>query len=624
MSSALSEDPAAMLRVLAEARRPALPPPPAGRIRALTASILAMRCFTVVGVPVFGLFLLAFPALFKLTTGVRLNSQIGILVWLLAISTLVAFYRAFIRGVKRAESDDIELDRQTSPRLFELLDAIAACVGTAPVARVTAGVNLGFAVSEFTTRAERGKLHLRLEAADLAGLSHAELTSILLHEFAHYGEGHTATSRRLHRLAEALFVLEQRLRDDPYAKYSPVFLAVAGFTRLFRRSYAAISRQQELQADAMAVGILGPEVFASALRKSVRNGVLIDLRIERYVEPMVEAQDLSGDFIEQMRGHAPDDDERDYQEEWISDTLAAHTGKLDHHPSFADRIAYALQAGGPAPSVGAQDAYEVLLDRRDLQLRCAAALVRRVTGRRLSAVGLRGVDVPKGSEQDERPEYYLRRLSTTAWIFFILTLGPATLLLLLFLLVAYEKPEWAPARQPLLVAAVCLVPLFLWILLLRRAGTRADHRGLTTKTAFLTIHMAWDEVSEVKMGERTTRVIGIRHEQRPSLRIGGTKRDRLVMTDMILEHAPRLAWIGWGVGLSRVERPDVHDADLPHGVTEEEEGISLEGPGQNRVKIWRQHPHYDFIREAVQRRLLPAMEARGEGLGRGGARRSAS
>ena len=251
------EDLQQVLKHLESVEIPELPRPPILRSRALLWSLNAFLVTVFVVTPVLAVLLICVPVLFHFWTGKGMGGFLRNGIWAIAVALMVAWVRA-VRSRAHEPDDLTEVRREVHPELFELLDGIARRLGTEPVRRVTVAPWSSFSVREERgNRRGSGALHLELDWNDLWGLDLAEFSSILLHEFAHYGIGHTRTAAKLYHRSRYLFELEARLAEDRWSRWSPVYFGVRAFLGWFRRQYAGISRVQEGQADAVAIGLVG-------------------------------------------------------------------------------------------------------------------------------------------------------------------------------------------------------------------------------------------------------------------------------------------------------------------------------------------------------------------------------
>jgi hypothetical protein len=88
-----------------------------------------------------------------------------------------------------------------------------------------------------------------------------ELAAVLAHEFGHHAGGDVKLGPWQHRTFLAISAALDRLDGSNVFLHLPFY----AYGRLFLRLTGAASREQELRADALAAGTIGPEALAGAL-----------------------------------------------------------------------------------------------------------------------------------------------------------------------------------------------------------------------------------------------------------------------------------------------------------------------------------------------------------------------
>ena len=598
-----------ILRHLATAPPAPLPTAPRGSIRLLLAAIQTFVLTTIVLTPLVAASLLALPVAWRMLTGTRMGS-LSLPLWIAAVALLVAWVRA-LRAKDTKRSCLIEFGRDAYPELFRLLDGIAERVGTPRVALVTMSPGDGFAVSEERSgwSSRNGDLHLRLDWNDLNAMTLTEVTSILLHEFAHYGIGHTEESRRLYRRARFLFAFQERLASDTWTRWNPLLWWTRGFVRWFDRRYARISRVEEAQADEVAVRVVGAAAFVSGLEKAYRNGTETSGRMRGLIEAALERCDLDADVLGQMAEEPLEGRDREAFEAHLQERLRESLRDDDTHPPFADRgaAAEALAAAGAVapgadrlPDSGA--AYPFLFDWDALRRHQSRAVVEGAARRRHTAVGLRG-DIEVPALDLGKPTWFAPRYHVAVRIVTMLFAGLGALLTAAITVLAYDDPARFGENWPVLaLMALAQVYVVVAAFRARRSGLLGGAEGLEWRRAFSTMRFGWDAVDAIRWDDRGPVV----HCGSTRIRIGGQPSDHDAMNDLILESAPALQVLGWGTGLQRVPAPPP-EAAWPTRIREESKDILIEGPGQNRLRIREDHVMSGRIREAIEERLLPRL-----------------
>ncbi len=178
------------------------------------------------------------------------------------------------------------LTRERHPRLFAVLEEIAASTGQAMPAEVylVADVNAWVAArGGFMGFGSRRVMGLGLPLLQTLGVS--ELRAVLAHEFGHYQGGDTRlgpwvykTRAAIGRTLQALGAHSSMLQK-PFMWYGNMFLRVSH----------AISRRQELSADQLAAGLYGATPLAGALGTIRRAAVAFPAYWSTEVVPVLGA-----------------------------------------------------------------------------------------------------------------------------------------------------------------------------------------------------------------------------------------------------------------------------------------------------------------------------------------------
>jgi len=608
----------AILARLATAPKPSLPPVPLARVAALVLLVASFHLGAIVLLPLFSLVLLAANAMLRLVWEIDLPSPVPSLCFVAAIACLVGYVRAFL--VRRKERQpSIAFARERDAQLFKLLDAVASCAGTAPVDRVVIRPRVSFGVRE----RRRGRLELELNDRDLCDLSLAEFASIMLHEFAHFGEGHTRRTRWVYRRVRYLVELDRELGEDAWHWLNPIWLGLQAFWRIVGPLYAALKRQQELQADALAVHVLGAEAFANGLRKAVRQGVITAAAEADLVEAAIEAKDLDRDVIAQIAAMQLSDEQAAALEHRCAEAYEAPAERLDHHPSVVERIEHAERIasgssdldGVAAEISGGTPAYDVLfsLSRAELHQTVSRDVIRAVVASRGRQIGLRGPIAVADQKPGEMPTVFVRGSTVVGFIITLITcLGGIPLLALIALMVVATKTE-APGLIPTVL--VFEAGLFLWLFLAIRGfrgGLRASGECLTLHGLLGTSRLEWRDVTALRYNDTKLDVRGTRADgKRLRAKARGSSSEVRRLADAILERAPRLACLAWGTGMARVSESDMRTAELPSRVYETwDDNIVIVGPDASRIVVDSDRDDFERIKAYVEMRLLPMLMRR--------------
>ncbi|MFF5303648.1 M48 family metalloprotease [Streptomyces sp. NPDC013161] len=283
--------------------------------------------------------------------------------WSLALGGSIPAASALLYGiatVSRTEApppDAVLLRRADAPGLWRLVEELAGQLRTRPPSRIylTAQANasvsedarlLGFAVGERT---------MSLGVPLLRWLQPMELRAVLCHELGHYAGRHTRfgaiTYRGAASLRSTLFRLRMTARSDQgRVGYAWLYQAAIGaYAWMYLRLSLAVRRRQELEADAEAASIVGPEATAQALRAVHALGVTWAGFESRYLRPVQRLGFVPEDVFEAFAAMVDDPPVRTRMAELRAHPVESGRSPLDSHPPLVRRLALieARPAGPP-------------------------------------------------------------------------------------------------------------------------------------------------------------------------------------------------------------------------------------------------------------------------------------
>jgi heat shock protein HtpX len=170
---------------------------------------------------------------------------------------------SIVPRIDRFEAPGPRLTQDDNPDLFQEIGRIARATDQEPprevylVPEVNAWVTHRGGFMGFGSRRVMG-LGLPL----LASLSKPQMRAVLVHEFGHYHGGDVALGPWIYKTRAAIVRTVQNLAEADSWLHKPF----EWYGLLFLRLSHAISRVQELAADALAARIAGPDSMAGALR----------------------------------------------------------------------------------------------------------------------------------------------------------------------------------------------------------------------------------------------------------------------------------------------------------------------------------------------------------------------
>jgi Zn-dependent protease with chaperone function len=283
------------------------------------------------------------------------NRPIGGIVGLtLAVPAFFALVAAMItvERVEREAVPGVPVTARDQPRLWDLVNRIAAEVGTRPPDEVRIIAEVNAAVSEKTRFLGLRVVERRLllGAPLLACLTEEQVTSILAHELGHYGNRDTRLSGIVMSGRNAQVRLLKKLRGDTEAR-AVVYSVIAEYTKLYMKVSSAVCRRQELAADAVSARVVGSATAASALRELPVLSAAWEVFVERHLDVAVETGYLPTGVHDGFADLLACADLADFLEEVRSAADVGERGEYDSHPPASERVA-AIRVLGAEPARG--------------------------------------------------------------------------------------------------------------------------------------------------------------------------------------------------------------------------------------------------------------------------------
>lgn len=241
----------------------------------------------------------------------------------------------FVAGRRRSgEQPGVSVTREQEPVLWQTVEDLALRVRTAPPDELRLVAEVNAAVSEDTKmlglRATRRRMYIGLPL--LQQLTVDEMRAVLGHELGHYSGAHTRLGAPVYRGRVSLIATVEALSNHPFIQR-----LFALYAKLYLRASQAVSRRQELEADALAVAIGGRQATGEALRKIHATATAWDLYAGNYLALTGVAgarpTKIFGGFRALM------DDPVRQAEVAQAGAEPERTSPYDSHPSLADRLA---------------------------------------------------------------------------------------------------------------------------------------------------------------------------------------------------------------------------------------------------------------------------------------------
>ncbi len=296
---------------------------------------------------------------------------------LILLSLFLGF--GLIRGLffsGRADPIDqagIAVDARSQPALLSVVDAVALRLGqrSPDLVLLVPDVN-AFVASEdrlLGLRPGRRVLGIGVPLVDVLRVD--ELAAVLAHEFGHLSSGDTRLGGLVYRGRSSIS------RTVSAIGGTLVGLVFVGYAKLYLRVSLAVSRRQELAADANAARLFGPDVHERALREVDVAGAAFAHFLAAYAVPLWQQQRTPADLYGGFRSYRSDPARARELEELRARTDPAPSDPYDSHPSLSERVAL-LRALPPGREVvpDRRPARELLADPAVTEAQVAAVVER--------------------------------------------------------------------------------------------------------------------------------------------------------------------------------------------------------------------------------------------------------
>ncbi|MCP4386180.1 MAG: M48 family metalloprotease [Hyphomicrobiales bacterium] len=313
--------------------------------------------------------------------------HIGVLVFL-GISIPYTIWAVFKSILYRVPGGDRgrRLERHEAPALFALAERIASEAETDPIHAILLSPGVEVAVVEHSDRPllRRGaERQLILGLGTLNGMTIAQLTSVLAHEYGHFVNGDTAGGTVAYRTRLSMAVMATELAHAGLAgPYNAAWLFLDMYHTLFLRISQGASRLQEALADRIAARINGPDTLAAALTHVVRQQFIFDDQVATEVDDISRNTRAISNIYQLPLPDYVDDPY--WFEKRLAAALTGRDAELDSHPPLEHRLAYVATLPQTTMSANSADAWSLFTDPAQIR-----ATMTYETAQRIAAHGIR-------------------------------------------------------------------------------------------------------------------------------------------------------------------------------------------------------------------------------------------
>ncbi len=255
------------------------------------------------------------------------------------------------------------LTRETSPRLFQMLDELRHRLRTPALHEVLLTPDFNAGVMQVPRLGLFGwhRSYLFIGLPLMKSLTIEQFQSVLAHELGHLSRGHARTGNWIYRLRLIWQRLDAAFSKTQHWGAGPIRAFFRWYIPRFSATSFPLARSNEYEADAAAVELTSARSAAQALTAvSIVGSYLSEKYWPRIHSAARELQQPAfapySEFIATAIRDVPADELRSWQEM----ALAAKTSYDDTHPSLPDRLhAMGAQAEFMPPAEG--DSAEQLL-----------------------------------------------------------------------------------------------------------------------------------------------------------------------------------------------------------------------------------------------------------------------
>lgn len=288
-----------------------------------------------------------------------------------SLGVLAMLRGVFVVGRRGADQQPgVAVTPRDEPELWRTVTELAAQVRTRTPDEIRLVPEVNAAVSEDARLLGLipGRRHMYVGVPLLLSLTVGEMRAVLCHELGHYGGSHTRLGALTYRGRAALIRTITRLGG--HAVIRGVFTLYA---KLYFRVSQAVSRRQELEADAAAVAVSGRRPMGDALRKVRASAAAWDFYLASYCGLIAPAQgrpdDLFAGFFAMLREPARHPELARLQ------SAPEERSPYDSHPSLAERLAAIERLPEPPVRPDPRPALALLADPRRAALSTQAAML---------------------------------------------------------------------------------------------------------------------------------------------------------------------------------------------------------------------------------------------------------
>jgi Zn-dependent protease with chaperone function len=267
---------------------------------------------------------------------------------------------------------------EDQPRFIDEIRSVADATGSAMPHRVYLRSDVNAAVAHIEGFAGTGgETVMQVGLPLIAALTRSELRGVLAHEFGHFSGGDLRLGPLIYRTRQTM---SRTIDSLIKRRQTYLYLPFVAYANLYLRATLAISRRQELSADAFAAKVAGGDSMEAGLSKVRAAALAYPVFVKRDLAPLLAAR-RRPPLCEGFARFLSIPSVSNSLDETVQGVLKeARNTPYDSHPSLAVRIA-ALHEAPHTPSVTPDPpAIELLSDGAALETEIMSAMLGRDVG----------------------------------------------------------------------------------------------------------------------------------------------------------------------------------------------------------------------------------------------------
>ncbi len=306
----------------------------------------------------------------------RIPIKLSVLLVIGALFTIFAMIKSLFIKVKSSDPGRA-LGRSEAEGLWQLVEEVAAEVGTRPVdeIRITTGTDLAVYERGSWRQKLRNQAHrvLILGTGVLSGFRQNDFRCVLAHEYGHFSNRDTAGGEIALRVRQDMLKFFVAIHEAGQAtSINVAFHFLRAYEFIFRRISHGATRLQEVLADRVAAQIYGAVAFEAGLTHVIRRSIEFESTANCEIEQSIDSHRPLQNLYE-----LPVPDGRKVQALWEK-ALSRATTQDDTHPGPRDRFRYVARLRQPSCAPRSGDVWDLFADAEGIRREMLAVVEKRI------------------------------------------------------------------------------------------------------------------------------------------------------------------------------------------------------------------------------------------------------